>query len=273
MRTAESFNALGYGNGFMSCLTKVNVSTKDFWTTLSGVNKDSPATSDALIEESRRLAMLFYWNSYQLNITTYSYYDDGISVEIYDPFPPPTPVAINTVEYKWDRSAGENVAGEFTPKSRVCDIDDYIVLYDFYEGPIDRRERVWFSPYNVIRMYNGATTNEDNFVGFGLGDRAIVAYFNHTYGTFVGYFWHDIRLVGYSNRPADSGSRRTGYTTLPMGTDEIHVVCELYAEYGVGDGNFSLTDRKITEAWYDLYIGEEDEIIITSIDSLDLYTY
>ena len=220
MPTAESFNALGYGNGFMSCLTKVDVSGKDFWTTLSGVNKDSPATSDALIEESRRLAMLFYWNSYQLNITTYSYYDDGISVEIYDPFPPPTPVAINTVEYKWDRSAGENVAGEFTPKSRVCDIDDYIVLYDFYEGPIDRRERVWFSPYNVIRMYNGATTNEDNFVGFGLGSRAIRYSFNHDSGTIVGYFYHRNQLVGYSNEPADSEFYRTGYTTCLLYTSD-----------------------------------------------------
>ena len=93
MPTAESFNALGYGNGFMSCLTKVDVSGKNFWTTLSGVNKDSPTTSDALIEESRRLAMLFYWNSYQLNITTYSYQDNSGSIEINDPFPTPTPVA------------------------------------------------------------------------------------------------------------------------------------------------------------------------------------
>ena len=209
MRTAESFNALGYGNGFMSCLTKVNVSTKNFWTTLSGVNKDSPATSDALIEESRRLAMLFYWNSYQLNITTYGSYDEAPfgSPTVYDPFPSPTPVAINTVDYKWDKSAGANVAGEFTPKSRVCDIADYEVRYEFDDvsAGIDG-EVVYFDPSNLVRMYNGVTTDEANFVGFGLGNDAIVSTFDHGLGSVVGDFNLFIELVGYSNEPAGSAT-------------------------------------------------------------------
>jgi len=66
MPTATEFTALGAGNGFPSCLQRIDVDNFNYWTTLSGVNKDAPTVTDALIEESLVLAMELYWNTHKL---------------------------------------------------------------------------------------------------------------------------------------------------------------------------------------------------------------
>ena len=73
MPTATPFTALGRGNGFPFCLTKVDVSTFPSnykWTTLSGVNADNYTTfSDSALAEkvnsSLVMAMNIYYNLYK----------------------------------------------------------------------------------------------------------------------------------------------------------------------------------------------------------------
>jgi hypothetical protein len=71
MPTATSFTALGRGNGFSFCPVSVDVSSKDFWITMSGRKKtDAGTPTDAEINESRQKAMKVWWNAYQVNAQT-----------------------------------------------------------------------------------------------------------------------------------------------------------------------------------------------------------
>jgi hypothetical protein len=144
MPTATPFTALGRGNGFPFCPSKVNVSTYDYWTTFSGVNKNNPTTSDALIQESLALAMKFYWNIYSVNVTTN------------------TQTNSENEEY----SVSSAIA-DATPVERVCGEVGLLSTDTAYDGlPVTS---VIARPTSIERLYNGVTTDEDNFVGYGAG--------------------------------------------------------------------------------------------------------
>ena len=135
---AQHFMTRGAGNGFTSCLQKVDVSNFDFWTTLSGVSKVSPTTSDALIQESYILAMNLFWNMEKTSFTA---------------------TTVGT--------SGTHLAFIENPKERVCESS----LYNFVDitsdggGQTTLYIRMWL---RIVRMYNGVTTDEVNFVGYGL---------------------------------------------------------------------------------------------------------
>lgn len=79
MPTADSFTALGAGNGFPFChtsITRVDISNSLYsnykWTTLSGVNSDNynsfdDATLSQKVDSSRDMAMRIYWNKFKSN--------------------------------------------------------------------------------------------------------------------------------------------------------------------------------------------------------------
>ena len=135
---SQHFMTRGAGNGFTSCLQKVRVSNFDFWTTLSGVSKVSPTTSDALIQESYILAMNLFWNMEKTSFTA---------------------TTVGT--------SGTHLAFIENPKERVCESS----LYNFVDitsdggGQTTLYIRMWL---RIVRMYNGVTTDEVNFVGYGL---------------------------------------------------------------------------------------------------------
>lgn len=159
MPTADKFTALGAGNGFASCVQKLRVSDHDYWTTLSGVNKDNPATNDELIKESLDLAMNLFWN---LNGVTGGHdgapnitldldegdFDAAYWVENHGVVPevirdenkkPQERVCYS----EWGASTGFQVPGGGIPTSGVR-----------MSG-------------KVYRMYDGDTSSETNFVGYG----------------------------------------------------------------------------------------------------------
>ncbi len=148
MPTATPFNA-GIGNGFTECLSKVDVSSFDFWTTLSGVNKDSPTTSDVLIFESLKKAMKLFWNY------------NGHTVD----FPLSFNDATLIIDIEQDEFDSGSRPAPFAPKSRVCRTNGW--SFNRIEDPEfgDQFIDVEIDP---IRMYNGATDDEDNFVGYGM---------------------------------------------------------------------------------------------------------
>jgi len=67
---ATPFTALGEGTGFPSCINTVWVGWSDYWTTLSGFNKNSTGSpTQASIDESFRMAMNLYWNLHEFTLT------------------------------------------------------------------------------------------------------------------------------------------------------------------------------------------------------------
>ena len=145
MPVAESFNALGAGNGFPSCLTKVNmldlngdgsnVEAKK-WTTLGGTQKGQSPT-DGEISLSLKNAMKIYWNLYSVSTD-----DDTVLLDV--------------------------IGGDsLEPKDRAC--------RSFWAKTAPSFNlTVYGSP---IRMYDGDTSDEGNFVGDGVNVLAIASRF------------------------------------------------------------------------------------------------
>ena len=143
MPTADSFTALGRANGFPYCLSKVDVSGSDYWTTLGGTQKGGTAT-----ESEKNLsivnAMKIVWNFESIDFTLSSNTSGGSK-------------SISSL----DDSGKE-------PKERLCDpgISDrktetgsgnsLVANYDDIPG-------LGFS-----RFYDGSTSDENNYVGVGM---------------------------------------------------------------------------------------------------------
>lgn len=160
MPTATAFNALGAGNGFAECISKVDVSGYDKWQTLGGFkDTDSGSPSDAQLLLSLENAMRFYWNLYGLNPSARSL-DDNNSIDIEAGSPSSSPTTIVTV------TAG-------APNTRVCGTD------------VTANPKVYNLPYsdsntsgnysatvdvdiNIVKMYDGSTSNDSNYRGYGI---------------------------------------------------------------------------------------------------------
>jgi hypothetical protein len=158
MPTAESFNALGVGNGFPRCLNKVDVSVYDRWITSSGVNKDSPTASDADIALSLEISMSLFWNLNKVNGDASATYDtDTVSV---------TDATIAIFNFTPDSSS----AGPRPPVERLCNtnLSAQEIIY-IPNGPQSRQARFKVTLNVPFRMYDGSTSDESNFVGYGFG--------------------------------------------------------------------------------------------------------
>jgi len=148
MPETTKFFSDGMGNGFPFCLKKEDVSGYDYWTTLGGYNKND---ADALIEptgiaESLEKAMKLYWNY------------NGHSVEFADLSP-------ETLTIDIEQGVFENGsdAAPFEPRDRICKTSGW----DFDQTNYPDDDGILIN-INPIRMYNGSTDDEDNFVGYGI---------------------------------------------------------------------------------------------------------
>lgn len=156
MPTADKFTALGAGNGFNNCTFKRDVSNYDYWTTLSGVNKNNPTPSPGLISESLRLAMKWFWSTDKLNCTAtatnsgsfFEVQPNYATIDFSDPFLPVT--TERGVASPVDRVCIPSVAGDLYTQFSKLDL-------------IDSGARAKFYPDSIVAMYDGST-----FVGYGL---------------------------------------------------------------------------------------------------------
>jgi hypothetical protein len=154
MPTADAFNALGAGNGFANCPTKIDVSSFAKWQTLGGFkDTDSGSPTAAQIALSLENAMRIYWNLNGLNPSANS---DGVVTA-------GSPSGGTGIE---DVSAG-------VPKTRVCGTDVtadpkiYNLPYSDTSTSGNNSADVDVNIF-IVRMYDGVTTDEDNFVGHGI---------------------------------------------------------------------------------------------------------
>lgn len=159
MPIAEKFSALGVGNGFTHCLPKLNVQTYDYWTTLSGVNKNNPTTSDSLIAESLDSAMKLFWN--------FNGFTGDCSDEVFDK----TDITIDNDQeigsWRFRQLDGVYIDTYLAPEDRVCYKAFIRANKTYYTNGTDYGEV--YALIRPTRMYNGSTDDEGNFVGYGLG--------------------------------------------------------------------------------------------------------
>tara|TARA_R110000851_G_C12880692_1_gene545999 strand:- start:26 stop:760 length:735 start_codon:yes stop_codon:yes gene_type:complete len=168
MPTADSFTALGRGNGFPLCIEKLDVSSDTDWITLGGTQKGSSPTQST-IDLSLKNAMKLFWNynGHTVNLKSGLSVDDEVVID----------VANEDYNLQLPRETDWN-----NPLSRVC-LDGEGVesqLNSFWlvrnnntssrESQVDLRR--------LKRMYDGSTDNESNFVGYGIQFFAFQSFFS-----------------------------------------------------------------------------------------------
>ena len=156
MPTADSFTALGKGNGFRFCPPGVDVSGYDHWITLGGTRKGNTATES---EKSLSLvnAMRVYWNLHSATASFTATWSAG--------------------DLNFDKSLLDHeYVIEEEPKERICKnitqpniSSTSMTLAELNEtggtgcGTLGR-----FQVLSPLRMYNGSTSDESKFVGYGV---------------------------------------------------------------------------------------------------------
>ena len=147
MPVANPFSTHGVYNGFPSCFVSVDVSGFDFWTTASGHNKDSVgAPTENQIDQSLQAVGKLFWNLHKVNVDTF-YTTSTLSEQ-----------------FVTGQENGD-VDDAIEPSERVCggslSTDE---IFPIIEGQIDLRQTS-----GMQRFYNGSTTDEANFIGYGFG--------------------------------------------------------------------------------------------------------
>lgn len=267
MPVAESFTALGAGNGFplWTYPRKVDVIAGNYtkWSTAGGYTSDStdPVT-DLQISESRRLAMLWFWNSYKVNgsgaMSTFGFTIGAVDTEnhmtksLADNTPLPAMPPKNRIILS-DRNSQQNIDNQLSYVASNGDEngDGSAFVY----GHID---------IGIIEMYKGPVDDYTNFIGYGIEGAEYSSYMDDTYIAEVG-----IRSLYQTLGPeVTSGnwySRNSTFGTFPIGNDNIHVVKWAWAENDDFGPSVSASSANLTAS--DGY-GES-----VSMTSMDLYTY
>lgn len=247
MPTATTFTALGRGNGFNRCLSKRNVESYDYWTTLSGWNKDNtPATAAAKaqsIADSHALAMSMYWNLYQITgSATATYSADTVSVS-----------AVTVGRYYDPPNSGNLTAIE--PKDRTC-ISSGLVSQETDESTgIRSYIQSNTNPGIFSKLYDGDKTDEANFVGYGLSGEIISV--GVVSGVGVGSAF--VRL-----RDTANGSTSASFDFDYVSLNGFNFVCEAY---GDTPNAAALTSSRSGSS------GSNSWSVSASISSLAFWTY
>ena len=203
MPQAEPFKILGEANGFPFPISlAVDVSSNHNWVTLGGVSSGT-ATKEQ-INTSLLRAVCLYWNLYSVKGASiksnllFSNKDKNINIDkdilssnILEITPDPknrvTPFLFSTKREEFSQEEINNAQGEAGSHIQV--------------------------KVQVIKMYNGDPSNEDNFVGYGLKDFIILNSSSAFYGAY-----HDLnsRIVIASYDPLNladfEGSQAAYYT-------------------------------------------------------------
>jgi len=207
MPVAYPFSTLGKLNGLPGCVPKVNVSNFDYWTTASGYSKDDfdalTAVTQEQIDQSLHKIGRLFWNLYRLELDCYVVNGNPAITEL---------IIDGTID-----QSGTAIQ----PNERVCAgsqttlgeqiIDEVAVVADLRLG----------SNQGFARLYTGATTDEANFIGYGLGEAAFAA--GKCIDIYVQEVTYDatLSLGGYAIDET-AGGRSWNYTYINM--DGLHMV-------------------------------------------------
>tara|TARA_R110002074_G_scaffold398030_1_gene589268 strand:+ start:95 stop:859 length:765 start_codon:yes stop_codon:yes gene_type:complete len=254
MPTATKFMALGAGNGFTSCLAKVDISDAinaagvptgvpyDYWTTLSGWSAvNEPADKAASIAESLRLAMKLWWNLNSVSVDTFHNGDNR----------PTAPKSISSVAVG---NTFNDLTATIEPINRICEtsINSYHKAAD--PSGSSARARILVPP---VRLYDG-----EEFIGYGANKRFADTRAEPPQSTFA-----DVRIGGYGDDGTSSFFvEELAYVEL----DGMHFVCRARADAGLATGT---VDAASLHAESSRTIQGTGYTTSATITSLDFYTY
>ena len=192
MPTATTFQAKGRRNGFPSCPGKVDVSVYDHWVTLGGTEKGNTATES---EKSLSLvnAMRVFWNLHSATASFTATWSAG--------------------DLSFDKSLPDHKYEIITtPKERICKDITQPNISSTGMTPAELNETNGtgcgtlgrFQVLSPFRMYDGSTSDESKFVGYGVS----ILFFgtsggDHPEGTAFG--GATIRVASFLNGTTESG--------------------------------------------------------------------
>jgi len=264
MPTADTFSTLGAFNGFPGCVAKVDVSSYDKWTTLSGHNKDSGGVpTSAKVRDSHKLAVRLYWNLHQ--VTAYT-------------FDLALPAEVDNLIVTGEEWTGGTVADAIQPRERMCSgsISTYtaedLSLASRASGRVDVTLET-----GIARLYDGVTTSETNFIGYGMGANTD---FNEdksgsisTSANDGGVVSAEVSIGGYGNdaTAALGDETESSYIVIPdlLGND-FNVLFFAYVGSTTASG-YTLDINSTTRTATALYSGVAQ--VQAEITSLDFWTY
>ena len=280
MPTAIPFTALGRGNGFPFCVTKKDVSGFTNWITLGGVSSGSASKSQ--VNESFGNAMKLWWNlnsitgSFSVSSTNSADGNLSVSETNYelilkrngesDPLVP-TQRSCRGTSSSTSFSLGELASG-FSKTASVAN--------DGVSGEIQVGNNNF-----IVRMYNGSTDNEDNFVGYGVSQLAHISGFADVRNLLGAV---DIEVGSYINGTNDSGvDPDTGITfdvkVFQTTLDGIPFRSKSLANAAESGGSLSLSTSELSaSATANSSITGPPAIntsanVSASLSSIDFYTY
>lgn len=280
MPTAIPFTALGRGNGFPFCVTKKDVSGFTNWITLGGVSSGSASKSQ--VNESFGNAMKLWWNlnsitgSFSVSSTNSADGNLSVSETNYesvlkrngesDPLVP-TQRSCRGTSSSTSFSLGELASG-FSKTASVAN--------DGVSGEIQVGNNNF-----IVRMYNGSTDNEDNFVGYGVSQLAHISGFADVRNVQGAV---DIEVGSYINGTNDSGvDPDTGITfdvkVFQTTLDGIPFRSKSLANAAESGGSLSLSTSELSaSATANSSLTGPPAIntsanVSASLSSIDFYTY
>lgn len=248
--TSKPSNNAG-GEAFPFCVEEVDVSGFDYWTTLGGFKKgDGGSPTTKQIGDSWINACKLYWSSYSVT-GSYQTQDSGGSAS-----------GSLTADVDSDLNSGNAIpedrqCGDGAQVQKITSVSpgmSYLVGNALNE-----------SGGGFVRMYNGATDDETNFVGYGIRNSA---FWNGAFEHWVEQdtFYEAVAQVNsyYNEETASGYIYDYAYVTL----SGIHFVCEAFAR----DLPESLVDAANLTARAD-DTSSTGKVSQASLDSLEFYTY
>ena len=286
MPTATTFQAKGKRNGFPFCASKIDVSEYDNWITLGGTEKGNNPTDE---EKSTSLenAMKLWWNYYSAT--------GSVSASSSNPRDGSGSVT-HTDEEVIIKAIGEEDALE--PVNRSCKgtdpfpfRNDSLVTQFFDEDSVVNDFAFVFitagSSQFIRRMYDGTTSDESNFVGYGVNGLYLSRSTALTAGgtsdveveISVGSFLDGTNFTGSDPNVnltfLDIKVFQTNLNGIPF---RSKTYCEAGSP-GVGSGNsYSLSASELSGTAEASFTSSYDGSVYSSaasasISSIDFYTY
>lgn len=249
----------------------------DYWATLGGYNKTAADSGTAVTPEqialSLRNAVRLFWNLY------------GVSGSR------STPQGSGTDEANADNNL---VEGKAQPVDRICGVENdndglsYGALLEY--DPLIDNNRVEISSQlygpsqvnetflPIVRMYNGVTTNEDNFVGYGVSGVKFGGGVNLEDGIGgINYMLNDpvdlerafiaINLASYGNAPLYNAEQQ--YIQF----EGIDFLLNISASTTNLEGTTSIDTANLTATVTITGTSDSDGTYTLTLNSLEFYTY
>lgn len=311
----QKFYASGKGNGLPFCPEKKNVSSFTYWMTLGGTQKGNVPTP-AEIQLSLVNAWLLYWNLYKVNATFFDVSSTG--TEFHIDF---EDEANN--EHSWFSTFTAYKEDMSYPKNRLCTVSLFLnddpdsfdyeyadfeigVAYSKYPirhglssnfyGDINVNGPVPPSRKNgtpIVRMYDGLTSDETKFVGYGINSdwtdmvenpdsfifERVGSGINGSYIGGPPDAWVSLLSYATPGKNGDDTDNVIGYGNIPIAVNRVNtgasipvVVCT----YTLGDGA-PIQAVVDTETRTSKYVNSADPdyaegIQIDSIEFYDTFT-